>query len=316
MIVKTTGEVKNGFFILGNPHNPIYLLDGKCPILFEAGLTKLFKIYLKEIRSVLGKVQPTMLFLTHSHFDHCGAAFYLKNSFPGISIAASERTADILHRPNAVKLIRQLNIEVSDLIIKLGEENLFEEQFVPCGVDLLLRDGETVSIGNELSVQVFSSPGHTRDLLSYYIPERKLLICAEASGCANSAGTIITDCLADYDSYIASLVKLSTLDVEILCQGHHFVYVGKDAREFIHRSINAAREFMELVINLTEEYKGDFDAVKSYIKGMEYDCLELREQSEKAYLINLEARINSVLKSKHLKQCFDTSIVDNIRGAI
>ena len=43
---------------------------------------------------------------------------------------------------------------------------------------------------------------------------------------------------------------------------------------------------------------GDMSRVMTHIKAIEYDNLEFREQNEPAYMINLEARIKSVLKAR------------------
>ncbi len=52
---------------------PVYLLDGEKPAIFDAGLAFLGKIYADGIRQVLGRPESRYCFLTHSHFDHCGA---------------------------------------------------------------------------------------------------------------------------------------------------------------------------------------------------------------------------------------------------
>ena len=73
MIFERTGRVSDNFYVLGVNHHPVYLLKGRRPVLFEAGLTLLGRIYQKAIEAVLKKDRPETLFLTHVHYDHCGA---------------------------------------------------------------------------------------------------------------------------------------------------------------------------------------------------------------------------------------------------
>ena len=73
------------------------------------------------------------------------------------------------------------------------------------------------------TVHVLATPGHTRDMLSYYIPERRMLIGTEAVGAEDMAGRVIIAPLSDYDAYLSSMERLSLLDVDVLCQGHRLV---------------------------------------------------------------------------------------------
>ena len=111
MIWHKMGEVVPGFHVLGSWHTPSYLWAGPKPVLFDAGMSFLGDLYVKHARRVLGERSPEILFLTHAHFDHCGAASTLRDAFPGLCIAASARAAEIVQRPGALELIRKLNEE-------------------------------------------------------------------------------------------------------------------------------------------------------------------------------------------------------------
>jgi len=39
MIIQETGEIDDGFYVVGSAGVPVYLLDGPVPVLFDAGLT-------------------------------------------------------------------------------------------------------------------------------------------------------------------------------------------------------------------------------------------------------------------------------------
>jgi glyoxylase-like metal-dependent hydrolase (beta-lactamase superfamily II) len=295
LIFSRTGEVKEGFYVLGSGSAPVYLQRARNPALFDAGVVKLSRVYEGEIRAVLGGITPKMLFLTHAHFDHCGAVSYLKKHFPGLSVAASRKAGEILKRPNAVKLIQALSESAAEALAAMGESRLSNDAFEPFEVDMVLEDGDVIGLEHGLTVQVLSTPGHTWDFLSYYIPERKILIASEAGGCANSLGYISTDCLTDFGVYLASLKRLATLDVDVVCQGHRFVHVGEDAKAFLLRSIRAALEFKDMVRESWEAEHGDLSRTMARIKEIEYDPLPAPKQPEPAYLLNLAARVKSLI---------------------
>ena len=291
MIFDKTGEVVPGFYVIGASEVPSYLLDGDRPVLFDAGFSVFGPLYERAIKKILGTRSPKILFLTHVHFDHCGAAAYLKRAFPGLIIAASQRAAEIVRRPNARKLMADLNDSAAETVRKWKPELHLSEPFQPFEVDRVLEDGDRLELGPGLSVQVIATPGHTWDFLSYYIPERKILIASEAVGCADTTGYVVTEFLVDFEVYLKSLTRLAALDVDILCQGHRLVYTGSDVADFFKRSIRTASEFKNQVVDLLTREGGDIRRVVEWIKADEYDSRPEPKQPEPAYRINLEARV-------------------------
>jgi glyoxylase-like metal-dependent hydrolase (beta-lactamase superfamily II) len=291
MVFSKTGKVQDDFYVLGHTWMPVYLLDGEQPVLFEAGLTCLGRIYEEAIRAVLGDRQPEILFLTHVHYEHCGATSYLKEVFPALQVAASPQAAQIIKRPNAQQLMRTLNQNAIALVTEVDKNKLLKEEFTPFNIDMILRDGQVIQLAEGLSVQVFATPGHTRDLLSYYIPEKRILVATEAVGCADNTGRIVTEFIVDYESYVSGLKRLAALDVEVLCQGHHFVFIGEAVKDFFTRSIASAERFKTRVEELLQAEGGSVERVVALIKAEEHDGKPLPKQPDKAYLLNLTARV-------------------------
>lgn len=287
--------MKDRFYTLGLTWSAVYLLDSNRPALFESGFSCAAKMYLDAIRSVLDKRQPEFLFLTHVHWDHCGAAGYLKRSFPALKIAASGRAAEIVKRPNARALMRRLSEGAAPLVASIpgiDATQVLENAFQPFDVDIVLVDGQVMELGDGLTVEVLATPGHTRDHLSYYIPQRKILIGTEATGCMDRTGNIITEFLIDFNDYVASLKRLSSLPVDILCQGHHFVYVGREEVErFFARSIAEAERYRDRVCELLDAADGSVEEVVRQIKAEQWDTNTNTKQTEEAYLINLTAQV-------------------------
>lgn len=294
MIINQTGKIRDRFYYLGHPDVPVFLLDGRRPVIFDAGFTALGLRYIEDIRSVLGRRQPAYCFLTHVHFDHCGAVAEFKNAFPGLKIAASREAGNIILRPNAISLIRDLNRAAVREGGRVDSAAAPALDFKAFEVDVTLDEGSAIEYDTNRSVQVLRTPGHTRDCLSYYIPDMKLLIASEAAGQVDRNGYIVTDCLADYSQYLSSLTRLSNLDVDVFCPGHISVYTGDDADRYFRESIRECRSFYNRVKNCLDDVSGDLGEVRNRIKAIEYDTNTGPKQPEPAYLINLEARILAV----------------------
>jgi glyoxylase-like metal-dependent hydrolase (beta-lactamase superfamily II) len=140
------------------------------------------------------------------------------------------------------------------------------------------------------------TPGHTWDFLSYYVPQRKLLISSEALGTPDETGYIVTDCLVDYDMHYQSMQRLSMLDVETLCLGHVYSCTGSDARQHIAESLVQSCRFRHMVERFLVEDGSNIHTVMKRVKAIEWDGKSGLRQPEPAYLLNLEARIKTILR--------------------
>lgn len=291
MILHHTGEVAPGLHVLGSAGVPSYLLDAPRPVLVDAGLACLGGRYVAEARACLAGRAPGRLLLTHVHFDHCGAAAQLKKAFPGLTIAAAAKAAAIVERPNALALMARLNEDARRNVAALEPDLAGPEPFAPFAVDQVLEDGARLDLGGGQTVEVLYSPGHTWDFLSFWIPERGILIAGEAAGCADATGYIMTEFLVSFDAYIQSLRRLMTLPAKVLCQGHRVVYTGEDVPRYLERSLQAAGDYRAWVDRLLDEEHGDQERVAARVRAGEYDDKPQPKQAEAAYLLNLRARI-------------------------
>lgn len=301
MVIKTSGLIKHNLSCLVHPAFPIFLLDRPEPVIFDAGLSCAGEIYVKAIKAILGDRQPSILFLTHSHWDHCGSASTLKEAFPEMKIAASTLTADIVKRPNALALIRRLNEAATAEIRKVEgmEAYLVEEPFNPFEVDIELRDGQVFDLGAGTTVQVLATPGHTQDHHSFYLPEDKILIAGEAAGVYYDPTTISPEFVSDYDAYLSSIQRLAMLPAEVYCQGHIACLIGEnEISDYFKRSISETIRFKNRVDELLDEEAGSVERVIQRIKEEQFDSNKELKQPEATYMLNLKARVAHLASKK------------------
>ena len=294
MRIDTSGPVGSDLFVVGPPGMPVYLVDGSMPVLFDAGMTVLAQCYVDEIRSILGKRAPAVLFLTHVHFDHVGAAAYFKKTWPELQIVAAERSGEILARPGAIQLITALNAGSLAMAREEGFSPLFEQPFERVDIDIVAAPDMRFDIGSGMTVQALHAPGHTRDFTSYWIEARKILIASEAAGCDDGTGYIQPEFLVDYDVYMDNLSRLSLLPADILCPGHKLVLTDKDAGDHMRRSAECARRYVSIVQTLLRASDGDIDRVTAQVKAEEWDPRPWPKQPEQAYLLNTRQRVSVI----------------------
>lgn len=291
MRISWTGKISDNFYALGIPNVPVYLLDGATPVLFDAGLSVLGLLYERQIREVLGTRTPALLFISHAHFDHVGAATYFKTVWPGIRIAGSAQSAKILGRPSAIKQIRNLNMEEVPLMQSYGLSPLREDPFEPFNLDLILDLSKTIPLDPFCHITPIHTPGHTWDIISYWVPEKRILLASEAVGVDDGSGHIGTEFLVDYDVYCSSMKCLARLDARILCQGHRMVFTDQDVKDHIRRSLKQTRVFRRMVERFLQEEGGDQERTTARVKALEWDPKPWPKQPEHAYLLNTRTRV-------------------------
>jgi len=197
MIIESKGRIQDGIYAIGAAELPGYLLTGQHPVLFDAGMTFMGPIYLAELKNHLGEVNRLRFhLLTHSHFDHAGASPFLKRHIPNMQIGASPAAAETFRKPNAVELIRSLSRSLEEKYRDLiGKEDV---TFQGLEIDLVLDEGMEIDMGGGLTCRVMTTPGHTRDSLSFYIPAIKAVITGEAAGVFDRNFTIHPEFTSSY----------------------------------------------------------------------------------------------------------------------
>lgn len=297
MIIRSEGKLADNLYAIGGPHLPAYLLTGETPVLFDAGMTFMGPAYRKNLQERLGDAgRLCRLYLTHAHFDHCGAGPYLRRHIPGLKIGAHRLAAETLRKTSAIELIRSLSRDCEELYRdRVGQEDI---SFDSLDVDLLLDDGAEVDLGGGLTFQVIATPGHTRDSVCYHIPRWKALITGEAVGVFDQSFTIQPEFLASYRDYTASLEKLLPLDLDLIMMSHYYTITGEDARGYVARSLERTKAFRERIERCLDASGGDREAVVRQIHREDYLETGTNLQEERPYLINLQAKVRVVAEGK------------------
>ena len=278
------GRFSNSLTVLVDVWMPVYAVQRESRVvLVDAVITCLYPKLKRELEDYSFK--PSLLLLTHSHFDHIGVAGYLKRDFPEMRIGASPVAAGVLQKEKALKLISTLEDEAARLA---GEEPL---PFIPFNVDLLLKEGQAID-----GIKVLETPGHTRCSLSYFFPEEKLLFVGDALGVVEEDGYIRPQFLSDYRAYLASIEKISSLLPLNIVMGHGGIIPEEESEDFLKKIKERTEEFASQILELYRK-EGDPEKVFDIIFQEEYVGRKLN-QPEQSYSINLRAMIKAVLKAE------------------
>ena len=242
----------------------------------------------------MGSRSPAYLFITHSHWDHVGAAGFFKNLWPELRIVGSDLAQENLLKPEVIQFITGLNVKSESFCQDIGADLACDDSFIPFELDIHLKPGEAVELSRNSRVQALHTPGHTRDFMSYWLPEKKILIASEAVGCDFGDGRIETEFLVDYGTYRSSMKRLALLEAEVLCMGHRLVLTGDDVKDHLRRSLAQSADWVVMVRDFLLNEKGDIERTVSRIKEREWDHIPWPKQPEHAYEINTRTRVKAI----------------------
>ncbi len=247
MRIQKPGKVGDHLWLLGHEASGVYLLEGKeGSIIISGGVSCIVPAILHQIEAYrIDMAQVNKVLILHSHFDHVGIIPYLKRSQPDIEIYASERAWEILSMPKAISTINTFNRAVTE---QMGMAEACSEYDLDWGDGMsghVVSEGDEIDLG-DVMLQIFETPGHSSCSITAYEPKSKALFPSDGGGIPFQQ-TVVTSGNSNFTKFQKSLERLKELDVAVYCADHYGYVVGEEARAFIRRSIQAAKEHRTMI---------------------------------------------------------------------
>lgn len=296
MIRKAIGSVTKEVSAAGHYIYPGYMIRGSSKnLMIEAGINILGPVYLENIGQFFGDENLLdLIFVTQSHYDHLGALPYLKRLLPHLKIGAAPRVRDLMQNPKVLSTMNFLSDALCDYVGNDMPATQEDTTIRAIAFDMGLREGDVIDLGG-ISCHVYETPGHTRDHLSFYLPELSILFPGEALGNPAGDGTEVkVEFVTSYTDYIASIEKLYDLDPDIIAMSHMYVYHGDDARKHMDRTLKATIDYRLLIEKYLDQAQGDLKTAVDLMVAVEYDGKGNILMERNAYMANLAAQIKAV----------------------
>ena len=247
MRIREPGKIRDGLWLLGCEESCIYLLEGRDDfMLFSGGMSYIVPDVLEQLEAFgIEEEGITKLLILHSHFDHVGVVPFLKRRHPGLEIYASKRAWEILAMPKAIKIINDSGRSIAERMGKADAYGKYDLDWRDGIEGLPLSEGDRIDLG-DLEVFIYETPGHSSCSISAYVPQIRTLFGSDGMGVPYKEG-IFTSANSNFTKYQQSLEKLKDLDVAYACADHYGYIAGREARDYIPQSIQAAREHRTLI---------------------------------------------------------------------
>jgi hydroxyacylglutathione hydrolase len=168
-----------------------FIIEGKKITLIDTGVSgseKYIFDYLKSIGRKASEINQVLL--THTHPDHIGALKVIKDE-TGCKVGVHKEERE---------WVENIDKQFSERPVP-GFHNLVGGS---CKIDFLLTDGETIDLGNNQTIQVIHTPGHSAGSVSFQIQPENVLITGDAIPVKND--------IPIYDNWQTSLKSLEKIE--------------------------------------------------------------------------------------------------------
>jgi glyoxylase-like metal-dependent hydrolase (beta-lactamase superfamily II) len=260
MILDQPGKVSDRILMLGRRESCVYLVQGKQEhFLLGGGMIQIAPQVLQQLENWdIDLEKITKIIILHSHFDHIGIVPYLQRHLPQLQVLASPQAQKLLLKPEVIQTIQSMNQLLLEREHMQDKARALGLEFPGLQIQQTLADNDVLQeAGFEL--QVMEVPGHSSCSIALYMPQEKALFASDATGIPMGRD-VFTAANSNFDLYQQSLQRLANLEVDIHLAEHFGARTGEDAREFMQRSLQSARETRKI---LEESYQRTQDVQQS-----------------------------------------------------
>lgn len=242
------------------PGDSAFLIDdGKTAILFDTSFAFTGYQVAEKVKELLGERTLDYILLSHSHYDHVLGAPYVLRYYPEAVVIAGEYAKKIFDKPSAKAIMRDLDRSYAEKCGVTEYEDLIDE----LKVDIAVSDGDIITCG-DMDFKVINLPGHTRCSVAFYMEENKLLLGSETLGVYFGGDAFLPFYLVGYKMTLDAFQKIKQYDIQRVLFPHYGVVEGAQARMFLEKFEEHAREIAGKIKEILEKGGSTEDALAYY----------------------------------------------------
>jgi glyoxylase-like metal-dependent hydrolase (beta-lactamase superfamily II) len=251
----TTSIIDIGFFDAVGICS-IYVIKGERTCIIDSGTASEVHILCEGLRAA-GAFPPDIIALTHSHFDH-------SQGVPKL-------------RELARKEAKEIEVVASELGVELLADQSYNRVFDKKGryEDISgvspLREGDVIDLGGH-KLQVFNTPGHSNDQISFLHQETGRLFVGDSIGIHLGENSYVPPFMPanwDLEVFRSTIEKIRQIDFKQLCLAH-FGCIPEER----------TGEFLDFALEQTNRWWAIFEEADRMGKVRDYDYLTERILSE------------------------------------
>lgn len=235
-------KLTDRLYVLGQDLFLTYLVLGNPCTLLDLGVSGSVPLIEKQLQELGVKNEDIgNLIVLHAHWDHVTGLPYMQKIFPHAAVWGSTKARELLAKEKIAAQFRQNDEKYCTRLLQNGEFDSLPPflHYETMTVDNVIEDGQNLNLGG-VEIQFLTTPGHSGDALTAYLPSEKAVIMSDAVGCYYlKTDEYLAMFYQGYQLTLDSLEKVRGLDADILgfCHDTEMIYYGKAEIAQVYRRI-------------------------------------------------------------------------------
>ncbi|MBI4766218.1 MAG: MBL fold metallo-hydrolase [Deltaproteobacteria bacterium] len=243
-LIRQEGPINQHTYLIDAVHrgiprgHAVYLLKsrdgGTC--LIDAGTKDSAKIIYEKLIT-LDAWPLKRIIITHSHWDHTQGIGFLREK-----AAETESPLEVFASEKAGPFLADQSFNIFFSTEEGPYDNI--DQVLP------LRDGQSIEVGRDLTIQIIGTPGHMADHISVWDENTGNIIVGDAFGMKWGDDLIVPNPNSPFWSekdFRRSMDLLKSLEARTICLAHFGCLSGSDAQRFPDDSLSMYERWMEIL---------------------------------------------------------------------
>lgn len=260
--------------------------------LVDCGMAYCAPMLINNIKERLRTQELDYVFISHSHYDHIGAIPYLREEWPNVKICGTKYDQQILRRPNALKAIKQLSRQASEIY---AGGNLADYDDKMMKIDTIIKDQDIIDLGGR-NIQVIETPGHTKHTLSFLV-NHETLFASESTGYMSKSGQIHPAFITSYSKAVDSINKCKELNPKYIISPHFGLVGQENISGYWEGCLAAAKASRDFILHLWDLGFNAEMILARYEEEFQDEQSKL-EQPINAFRLNTQSMINAGLTDR------------------
>ena len=267
------------------------LLGDRHTALFDCGMMSCAGETVRNVKKALAGRTLDYIFMSHCHYDHIGALLFFRAEWPRLRLVTGQTGAETPLKETPRRVIREMSLSAARVTDPAAHFEYDEDAF---RADITVREGDAVPLGG-VTVFPAETPGHTRDSLSFHVPELKLLILCETPGVFLPDGTMHPCYLTGYRDTMMSIEKCRRLGAEVLSFPHRGIVPVDDTDAFFDGAAACNNECYEFILSMRDRGFSVDEMVDAFAEKYGRELI-LALQPLEAFTVNARATIACTLR--------------------